>query len=35
MCLGLAATAGGLWLVSIGPVIVAGSEVNALVFAFW
>ncbi|MGK0477012.1 MAG: drug/metabolite transporter (DMT)-like permease [Ilumatobacter sp.] len=35
MRLGLAASAGGFWLVSIAPVIVAGSEVHGLVMAFW
>jgi drug/metabolite transporter (DMT)-like permease len=32
---GLAATAGGFWFVSISPVIVAGSGVHGLVMAFW
>jgi len=33
--IGIAATAGGFWLVSLAPVIVAGSDVHGLVMAFW
>lgn len=32
---GLASTAGGFWLVSLSPVIVAASDVHGLVMAFW
>lgn len=32
---GIAATAGGFWLVSLSPVIVAGSDLHGVTMAFW